>query len=195
MSTHPGGRPAPDASRLTAFARGGLLRCPACGAGPLFRSWFRMHDACRACGASFLREQGFYLGSIYINYGVTVILTGLLYAALALGMGLPQQTALGVCLVMAVVFPLAFFRQARSLLLAMDTAVNRHQSQPSEPSATADSTTLSQQQLADLSRDDASAGCMMGIALALIVLFGLLMAGTTVYFTMMTPTASLPSVK
>ncbi len=31
---------------------------------------------------------------------------------------LPQQTGLGVCLVMAVVFPLAFFRQARSLLMA-----------------------------------------------------------------------------
>jgi hypothetical protein len=77
----------------------------------------------------------------------------------------------------------------------MDTAVNRHQSQHADSSATAESTTLNQRQLADLSRDDASAGCMMGIALALIVLFGLLMAGATVYFTMMTPTASLPSVK
>jgi uncharacterized protein (DUF983 family) len=154
-----------------------------------------MHDGCSACGLTFRREPGFYLGSIYINYGVTVILTGLLYAALVLGLGLPQQTALGACLAMAVVVPLAFFRQARSLLLAMDTAVNRHQSQPADPSATADATTLSQQQLADLSRDDASAGCMMGIAVALIVLFGLLMAGATLYFTMMTPTASLPSVK
>jgi fatty acid desaturase len=77
----------------------------------------------------------------------------------------------------------------------MDTAVNRHQSQSADTSATADATTLDQRQLADLSRDDASAGCMMGIALVLIVLFGLLMAGATLYFTMMTPTASLPSVK
>jgi hypothetical protein len=53
---------------------------------------------------------------------------------------------------------------------------------------------LSQAQLTALSQDDASAGCMMGIALALIVLFGLLMAGVTIYFTMITPTASLPSV-
>ena len=53
---------------------------------------------------------------------------------------------------------------------------------------------LSRAQLTELSQDDASAGCMMGIALALIVLFGLLMAGVTIYFTMMTPTASLPSV-
>jgi hypothetical protein len=96
-----------------------------------------MHDGCSACGLTFRREPGFYLGSIYINYGVTVILTGLLYAALVLGLGLPQQTALGACLAMAVVVPLAFFRQARSLLLA----------------------------------------------------------GATLYFTMMTPTASLPSVK
>lgn len=154
-----------------------------------------MHDGCDACGLTFRREPGFYLGSIYINYGVTVILTGLLYVGLVAGLGLPQRTALGACLAMAVAFPLAFFRPARSLLLAMDTAVNRHQSQPAEPSAPADSATLSQRQLAELSRDDASAGCMMGIALAMIVLFGLLMAGATLYFTTMTPTASLPSVK
>jgi uncharacterized protein (DUF983 family) len=181
-----------DPSGIQAFLRGLAVRCPRCGQGRLFRGWFRMHDGCAACGLTFRREPGFYLGSIYINYGVTVILTGLLYAALVLGLGLPQQTALGACLVMAVVLPLAFFRQARSLLLAMDTAVNRHQSQPGDHPATTTATTLDQRQLADLSRDDASAGCMMGIALALIVLFGLLMAGTTVYFTMMTPTASLP---
>jgi hypothetical protein len=35
---------------------------------------------------------------------------------------------------------------------------------------------------------------MMGIALVMIVLFGLLMAAVTIYFTMITPTASLPSV-
>jgi gluconolactonase len=64
-----------------------------------------MHDACSACGASFAREQGFYLGSIYINYGFTVIGTGALYALLVLGLGWSHAAALGVCLGAAEVLP------------------------------------------------------------------------------------------
>ena len=180
MSTHPGGRPAPDASRLTAFARGGLLRCPACGTGPLFRGWFRMHEACRACGASFLREQGFYLGSIYINYGFTVIVTGALYALLVLIVGTSHETALTACLIVAVAFPVLFFRHARSFLLALDGSVNRHQ-QPATRDPT-ESAEADRAHLAALTADDGRAGCAMGIALALILLFGLGMAAVTILF-------------
>jgi uncharacterized protein (DUF983 family) len=180
MSTHSSGRPLPGSSRLTAFARGGLLRCPACGAGPLFRGWFRMHDACRACGASFLREQGFYLGSIYINYGVTVIVTGALYALLVLVVGTSHETALTACLVGAVAFPILFFRYARSFLLALDGSVNRHQ-QHATLDAT-EGTEADRAHLAALTADDGRAGCAMGIALALILLFGLGMAAVTILF-------------
>jgi len=180
MNTHPSGHPAPDASRLTAFARGGLLRCPACGAGPLFRSWFRIHDACRACGASFLREQGFYLGSIYINYGVTVIVTGALYALLVLVVGTSHETALTACLVVAVAFPILFFRHARSFLLALDGSVNRYQ-QPATRDPT-ESAEADRAHLAALTADDGRAGCAMGVALALILLFGLGMAAVTILF-------------
>jgi hypothetical protein len=60
-----------------------------------------MHDACPHCGFSYEREPGFYLGSIYLNYGATVILTGALYAVLVMGLGLSNETALAVCLVAA----------------------------------------------------------------------------------------------
>jgi len=39
-----------------------------------------MAPECGRCGYSSKREPGFYLGSIYINYGVTAIATILLYA-------------------------------------------------------------------------------------------------------------------
>jgi uncharacterized protein (DUF983 family) len=84
-------RPAEDANRPSARGRafvGALrLRCPGCGQGRLFRGPFRMHDGCGACGLSYRREPGFYLGSIYVNYGVTVIVTGLLYGGLVLDAG------------------------------------------------------------------------------------------------------------
>ncbi len=75
-------------SRFRGFARAVQLRCPRCGSGPLFRGWFRMHEACPHCGFSYTREPGFYLGSIYLNYGATVILTGSLYALLVMGIAL-----------------------------------------------------------------------------------------------------------
>lgn len=132
-----------------------------------------MHDACRACGASFRREQGFYLGSIYINYGATVIVTGTLYALLAWGFGTSHATALMVCLAVAVAFPLLFFRHARSFLLALDGSVNHHQQHGADSE---------EPQLAALTADDGRAGCALGVALALILLFGLGMAAVTILF-------------
>jgi|688.fasta_scaffold203024_2 uncharacterized protein (DUF983 family) len=172
------GRDSSGASRLTAFARAGLLRCPACGTGPLFRGWFTMHEACLACSASFLREQGFYLGSIYINYGMTVIVTGALYALLVLVAGTSHETALAACLAVAVAFPILFFRHARSFLLALDGSVNRHQQHASVDAPAG--TNGDPDHLAALTADDGRAGCAMGIALALILLFGIGMAAVTI---------------
>jgi uncharacterized protein (DUF983 family) len=167
---------------LAALARAVLLRCPACGSGPLFRGWFRMHDACRSCGASFRREPGFYLGSIYINYGATVIVTGAIYATLVMGLGTSHETALAVCLAVAVAFPVLFFRHARSFLLALDGSVNRHQQEACN--AMAASAESDRGHLAALAADDGRAGCAMGVALALILLFGLSMAAVTIFFAM-----------
>lgn len=158
----------PPRSRSTSLARALALRCPRCGGGKLFAGWFRMHPGCDRCGLPFTREPGFYLGSIYVNYGITVLLTGAIYAAI-LGLGGPHEAALGTCLAVAVLFPVAFFRHARSLLLALDSSVNRHQGGGGgDPSA--------------LASDDASAGCLMGAALVAILLFGLGMAVVTVAY-------------
>jgi hypothetical protein len=138
-----------------------------------------MHDRCAACGAPFTREPGFYLGSIYINYGVTVIVTGGLYAFLALVLGWSQESCLTACLVVAVLLPVAFFRHARSLLLALDGSVNRHQS----PHAPGGAVQASAEDLRSLTADDGRAGCAMGVALALVLLFGLAMAVVTVLVT------------
>jgi hypothetical protein len=132
-----------------------------------------MNESCTACGASFKREQGFYLGSIYINYGATVIGTGALYALLVLALGWSHKAALAACLVAAVVFPIWFFRWARSLLLALDGSVNQQQAAGSDTTGGAEA----------LAGDDARAGCAMGMALALILLFGLGMAVVTILFT------------
>jgi uncharacterized protein (DUF983 family) len=94
------------------------LRCPRCGARSLFRTWFTMYERCAVCHLRFEREQGYFLGAIYINYGVTVVLA--LIGSFALerwvGLSLTQQLVLwvGFC----GLFPLVFFRYSRGLWLA-----------------------------------------------------------------------------
>ena len=172
------------ATKLRVLLRAARLRCPRCGIGPLFRGAFRMHEACPHCGFSYTREPGFYLGSIYLNYGATVILTGGLYALVVLVLGLSNETALATCLAAAVLFPILFFRHARSFLLALDSSVNQDQARQAEDAA-ADATPaggLTRRKLASLASDDGRAGCVMGVALALILLFGLGMAAVTLLF-------------
>lgn len=166
--------------RMAPLLRAAALACPRCGRGRLFHGLFRMRQACDRCGLPFSREPGFYLGSIYINYGATVLLTGGLYAALVLLMGSSAETALAICLGVSVAFPILFFRHARSLLLAIDASVNRGQTQASGGPSTGMSPTT--RDLAALSSDDARAGCLMGVVLVLIILFGLGMAAATLSF-------------
>ena len=38
-----------------------------------------MHERCPHCGVKFEREPGFFLGSIYINYGLTALIVAVAY--------------------------------------------------------------------------------------------------------------------
>ena len=101
------------------------LRCPRCGRTRLFAGWFRMHAQCAACGFRYEREQGYFVGAIYVNYAFTVGLTvvAVLLADAAIGLGLAAQLALGIALCALV--PLLFFRHSRSLWLAVEYLVTR----------------------------------------------------------------------
>jgi uncharacterized protein (DUF983 family) len=48
------------------------LRCPRCREGRLFRGTFRMNDPCPVCGLVFEREPGYFLGALYVSYGLAV---------------------------------------------------------------------------------------------------------------------------
>ena len=70
----------------TSTARGIFFQlCPRCYAGKIFRrSVFLfpgMHERCPACGLKFEREAGYFLGAMYISYGLalgTIAMLGLL---------------------------------------------------------------------------------------------------------------------
>src|SRR6266705_7122554 len=96
-----------DVARAVRLLVWGLcLRCPRCGARSLFRTWFAMHERCAVCGLRFEREQGYFLGAMYINYGATVVLALLGSFALEYWTqpSLTQQLVLWI--VFCTVFPL-----------------------------------------------------------------------------------------
>ena len=94
-----------------------------------------MNDKCSNCDYPFQRESGFYLGAIYFNYGLTALILAISFPILTLSRTLSQNGALFLGLGFAIVFPLLFFRHARSLWLGMDEYIDPYQRQ-----ATPDST-------------------------------------------------------
>ncbi|MCR9199797.1 MAG: DUF983 domain-containing protein [Planctomycetaceae bacterium] len=109
----------------TAVRRGLMLRCPACGEGRLFRNLLKMNSCCSQCGFKFERPAGYFLGSTYINYGVTALVTTVSYVTLYFGLGWPKDRLLPGLLLFCSVFPLVFFRFARSLWLSFDCFFDR----------------------------------------------------------------------
>jgi len=110
---------------LRAGRRAILLRCPACGEGRLFQNLIRMNDSCSHCGFRFERPAGYFLGSTYINYGVTALITTASYVTLYFGFGWSKHRLLPGLLLFCSVFPLVFFRFARSLWLSFDCFFDR----------------------------------------------------------------------
>jgi uncharacterized protein (DUF983 family) len=96
------------------------LRCPVCGKGKLFRGFLRMHETCSSCGTRFEREPGFFLGSIYFNYGLTALLVAAGYPILLFSGSVDEQVLLWSAAAFTLVFPILFFRYARSLWLGFD---------------------------------------------------------------------------
>jgi len=100
--------------------RGLTNRCPNCGAASLFQTGapFKLNRQCTSCGLKLERDEGFFLGSMSLNYGVTILLfllpVLLLYLAGVLS-GLWASILAGVG---AVGVPVLFYRSSRSWWLA-----------------------------------------------------------------------------
>jgi Protein of unknown function (DUF983) len=97
------------------------LRCPFCGTGKLFRTYFHMYEKCAHCQASFEREPGFFLGSIYFNYGLTALVVAVAYPVLLFSRAVKNEVLLQAgTMAFAILFPIWYFRYARSLWLGFD---------------------------------------------------------------------------
>ena len=105
-----------NVTRGQIFVRGITHRCPNCGGRTLFKegTLFATNPECPRCGLKIERDEGFFLGSMSLNYGVTIV--GFLVPVLLLYLadvvsGLVACIAAGVG---AVAFPALFYRSSRS---------------------------------------------------------------------------------
>jgi uncharacterized protein (DUF983 family) len=53
---------------MTLLRRALLRRCPVCGKGAMFRSYFAMNERCESCGAVFWKNEGEWLGPMVMDY-------------------------------------------------------------------------------------------------------------------------------
>jgi uncharacterized protein (DUF983 family) len=98
------------------IARGLANRCPNCGGQTLFKAgtFFQTNKECPQCGFRIERDEGFFLGSMSLNFGVTLV--GFLTPVMLLAYYNVIGTTLAIVLAGAgsFGFPALFYRSSRS---------------------------------------------------------------------------------
>jgi uncharacterized protein (DUF983 family) len=110
-------RPPPMAvTRLQIVARGVSNRCPNCGGRTLFKegTFFAINKECPVCGLKIERDEGFFLGSMSLNYGVTIVCFLLPDLICAYEGWIGATPAIILACAGAVVIPTLFYRSSRS---------------------------------------------------------------------------------
>lgn len=107
---------APAVSRWQVVSRGLTNRCPNCGGRTLFQPGrpFELYPECPRCGLRFEKDEGFFLGSMSLNYGMTIVLCLGPIGVLAWTGVLSVTVAVILAAVGSVLFPLLFYRSSRS---------------------------------------------------------------------------------
>lgn len=117
----------PPADWAQMLRRGARLRCPRCGEGGLFRTYWAIHDRCPTCGLLFAREPGYFTGVYLLN--LTAVLAVLFVIVMGFAVWLSEHPGaslvppLAVGGVLAVAVPIAFYPVARTLWSALDLAM------------------------------------------------------------------------
>ena len=103
------------------IARGLTNGCPNCGGHSLFKpgTLFELNNGCPDCGLKFEKDDGFYLGAMSLNYGVTLV-AGLVPVALLWYHGvLSGRWAAGLAIGSSIVVPALLYRSSRSWQLML----------------------------------------------------------------------------
>src|SRR5690606_24840075 len=97
------------------FIRGIRNRCPNCGGKTLFRErGLALNESCSQCGMEFERGEGFFLGSMTLNYILTAFILMPPVLVLALMTDVPAIATIIVAIIGSFAVPIALYRPSRS---------------------------------------------------------------------------------
>lgn len=114
---------------LLLVGRAITLRCPNCGAGSLFVSWFRMRKRCRRCHLPLERREkeddDYFLGAMMFNLVIAELIFagGMLIWLLATWPDVPWDLLQYVGVLFMVAAPFIFYPFSKVVWLAMDLMV------------------------------------------------------------------------
>ena len=116
MTSLPSPRPPLQVTRWQIIGRGLTNRCPNCGGRTLFEpgKLFDIAKQCSRCGLTIERDEGFFLGSMSLNYGFTIVVFLVPVLLLAYNGIIRQTPALILGGIGAIVVPMLFYRSSRS---------------------------------------------------------------------------------
>ena len=120
----------PDKLAVTMNSRAFFLaRCPRCLRGSIFKSGLAgvlgaMSEACPVCGLRFLREAGYFLGAMYLSYGLGVVTILPVAIFLAVGPEWPLWAVLTIAVVQTLVSVPLFLRLSRVAWLYLDQSID-----------------------------------------------------------------------
>ena len=101
------------------------LRCPRCLKGKIFRGTFAMNDPCPDCGLVFQREEGYFLGAMYVSYSISSFFLLIFFLLGYQFLGFLDQRLL-LSLIMLAFLPLVplVFRYSRVIWMYIDRWVS-----------------------------------------------------------------------
>ena len=108
---------------LGLLARAFVLRCPNCGGGGLFASWFRLRPRCQHCGLALERgEHDHFLGAMMFNIVLaeTVFVIGFVTVLLATWPDPPWQLLEYGGVAAMIAAPFVLYPLSRVIWLAFD---------------------------------------------------------------------------
>lgn len=114
-------------SREACLIRGMRGCCPRCGSGNVFKSRYRLHAHCPACGLPLEHEDGWSLGAIPLNYAITCVFWILPVGLLFLFGLISLTAALLVAGLGALVLPFLTYRFSKALWIGIYYAVLPHE--------------------------------------------------------------------
>jgi len=104
----------PSVPGWTLLGRAFGKRCPRCGRGAVFASYFRMNPRCSECGGVFWVDQGEWLGAFVIDWACATGTAIVVWATLEAFTRLPQIVEIAVISACVMVSLFAAFPWSRS---------------------------------------------------------------------------------